>query len=319
MLRASTQQADSALLDGQLAQSLRGAVGVVQGHAGRPDIVVQLSRMKPTPIEPKITDELNTTDEPGLTEAEIDALLAQLPEQYTFPKVFQRSSRAILIVSLFMFSSMLIASLSSYGSVHWQPILMWAALAANAMFCLITTKYMNGYKILKTKPNQNAPEVVGYCLNILNMSNFVTMRDGNVSLEAAALLTHYLPRINEEEMDALTAEQRSRLNFLLSSKEPRLACAALGVIAAIGDKNASSYVESLIKHTKDTSIRTAAQECLLAMQERAALLTDSSVLLRASEPETHRQELLRAATPVSETRPQELLLPAAADPQKLVL
>lgn len=275
--------------------------------------------MKPTPIEPKITDELNTTDEPGLTEAEIDALLAQLPEQYTFPKVFQRSSRAILIVSLFMFSSMLIASLSSYGSVHWQPILMWAALAANAMFCLITTKYMNGYKILKTKPNQNAPEVVGYCLDVVNMRDGINMSDGNISPEAAALLIYFLPRLSVEEMRTLDSRQRSRLGCISRSKEPRLACAALGVIAAIGDRREIPSVESLIKHTKDTLIRTAAQECLLAMQERAALLTDSSVLLRASQPETHRQELMRAAAPAPELHPQELLLPADADPQKLVL
>lgn len=95
--------------------------------------------------------------------------------------------------------------------------------------------------------------------------------------------------------------------------------AALQVIAVVGDKNAIWYVENLLKRSKDPAVRVTAQECLVVMQERNALLTDSSILLRASQPVTNRQELLRAATPVSETRPQELLLPADADPQKLVL
>jgi len=273
--------------------------------------------MKPTPLDPKITDE------PDLTEAEIDALLARLPEQNTYPKLFLRMSP--LILGCMVFAWLLAALLGIL--FHWSPLklsLGGILILIAQTYCVPIVRMMSTCHersaVMRRVVRRNAPEVVCYCLDVLNMT------DGNVSPEAAALLTYFLPRLSAEERHALTARHRSRLNFLLRNKEPRLVSAALRVIAVIGDKRAISYVESLINprtmdmiKCRDAAVRVTAQECLVVMQERNALLTDSSILLRASQPVTNRQELLRAATPVSETRPQELLLPADADTQKLVL
>ena len=266
--------------------------------------------MKPTPLDPKITDE------PDLTEAEIDALLARLPKQNTYPKLFLRMSP--LILGCMVFAWLLAALLGIL--FHWSPLklsLGGILILIAQTYCVPIVRMMSTCHersaVMRRVVRRNAPEVVCYCLDVLNMT------DGNVSPEAAALLTYFLPRLSAEERHVLTARHRSRLNVLLRNKEPRLVSAALRVIAVVGDKNAIWYVENLLKRSKDPAVRVTAQECLVVMQERNALLTDSSILLRASQPVTNRQELLRAATPVSETRPQELLLPADADTQKLVL
>ena len=274
---------------------------------------MQLLLMKPTPLDPKITDE------PDLTEAEIDALLARLQKQCTTSKLIKNTLRTCLKATVRLFPVVLLMNLLFYGSILWQHILVNAMIPTVLISIVISQMYSDRSKILMTHPNRNAPEIVGYCLDVLNMFDVLSAGDGNVLPEVDALLTYFLPRLSAEERHALTARHRSRLNFLLRNKEPRLVSAALQVIAVVGDKNAIWYVENLLKRSKDPAVRVTAQECLVVMQERNALLTDSSILLRASQPVTNRQELLRAATPVSETRPQELLLPADADTQKLVL
>ena len=234
-------------------------------------------------------------------------------KQCTTSKLIKNTLRTCLKATVRLFPVVLLMNLLFYGSILWQHILVNAMIPTVLISIVISQMYSDRSKILMTHPNRNAPEIVGYCLDVLNMT------DGNVSPEAAALLTYFLPRLSAEERHVLTARHRSRLNVLLRNKEPRLVSAALQVIAVVGDKNAIWYVENLLKRSKDPAVRVTAQECLVVMQERNALLTDSSILLRASQPVTNRQELLRAATPVSETRPQELLLPADADTQKLVL
>ncbi len=284
---------------------------------------MQLLRMEPTPIEPKITDELNTTDEPELTEAEIDALLARLPKQYTYPKLLLRASPLILGCMVVVWLPATLLSLL----FHWETLMraLWQLpFLAGCAFINPVVKMLVTHRerstIMRRLVRRNPYEVVCYCLDVLNLT------DGTVSPEVAAILVCFLPLLNLEESHELTERHRYRLNFLLRQKEPQLVSAALHVIAVIGDKSAISSVESLINpklidmiKCRDAEVLVTAQKCLVIMRERNALLTDSSVLLRASQPKTYREELLRAAAPVPETRPQELLLPSASDTQKIVL
>ena len=95
--------------------------------------------------------------------------------------------------------------------------------------------------------------------------------------------------------------------------------AILQAFAQVGDSSALPIVEKLAREEAKTvdqrRIQEAAQECLPALRLRAQKERDPHTLLRATGSAGNDTEtLLRAATTVQETPPEQLLRPGSSSP-----
>jgi hypothetical protein len=145
------------------------------------------------------------------------------------------------------------------------------------------------------------------------------VRDKSVRAQAAANLTHLLPRLRRDDAYRLNSRQRwllsiylgrSRWNLLHDDDE--LSLAILNAYSSIGDETELPTVKRLaqgrVGSARDGRVREAAQKYLNEVQRRKEEEMLPDTLLRASNASaTTSAVLLRAAAEATETDPHQLL------------
>ena len=127
------------------------------------------------------------------------------------------------------------------------------------------------------------------------------------------LLKRLLPQLHAGDAQAWTPRQYQALLQLLLTplKDIDLALCVLKALEQIGDARAILSVTALMNAPTGVGtirLRTAAQECLPYLQQRAEVQTQLQTLLRPMKPHDSSETLLRSATPTTLDAPNEQLL-----------
>ncbi len=134
---------------------------------------------------------------------------------------------------------------------------------------------------------------------------------------AKTALTRLLPELRASDRHLLNTEQRAILNTQLlmrglkvTAGQSQLALSILTALGQVGDAGAFTTVEKVANGAgigKDPSVRMAATECLPFLEEAARLEEASHTLLRASAPGASPEALLRPASSGPESHAEQLL------------
>jgi hypothetical protein len=135
--------------------------------------------------------------------------------------------------------------------------------------------------------------------------------------EVLEALLRLLPQMKASDTHLLNADQKEALYKVLNGGVEPLVLAILKSLEQIGDGGALPYVEKLANPPKNKEVseevQEAAQACLPFLTERAQEENNRSTLLRASEPTTQPDELLRPVTATAESDPNVLLRAAQVE------
>jgi HEAT repeat protein len=147
----------------------------------------------------------------------------------------------------------------------------------------------------------------------------LTFPDTQVRTSAAKALVSLLPQLPCLEGSQLNPELRPNLHAALTSTERAqdtpLLLALLRLVEKVGTEADMGMVEYLAHMAKTEEARQAAQACLPLMRARIEQTRNEQTLLRATtSPEVVAGELLRPASGLEETSPQQLLRSHTADP-----
>ena len=147
----------------------------------------------------------------------------------------------------------------------------------------------------------------GICQNLVGNKPFP------YDLDTASLrrfLLGVLPNLRSADADLVSAQSHHILNKCLQMDDRELILVVLNALPHIGTQSALPLVEALSKgETKlgiNAEVRRAAASCLVLLKERIANV-DTMTLLRASQPYTSGEELLRPADTETITPPAQLL------------
>ena len=99
------------------------------------------------------------------------------------------------------------------------------------------------------------------------------------------------------------------LHFILDQNDLALTLAVLDLIKRRRDTRFIATIRniSFVFGAKGSEMRQAVQDCLVVLEEQKRKEDESKILLRASEPKSHSDTLLRPAAYGSEVQAQELL------------
>ena len=127
------------------------------------------------------------------------------------------------------------------------------------------------------------------------------------------LLKRLLPRLQAGDAQAWTPQQYEALLKLLPTrpKDIDLVLCVLKALEQIGDARAIPAVTALTKAPLEVGtilIRTAAQECLPYLQQRAGEQKQAQMLLRPAHSHTSGETLLRPTVSAASLTPDEQLL-----------
>ncbi len=135
------------------------------------------------------------------------------------------------------------------------------------------------------------------------------------------LLTNYLPQVTPSQWEMLSLKQRKALYHLMENRGQiatkrcyEFTLAALKALEQFGGAEAIPTAEYLAKHGSNQELRRAAQECLPYLETRRDEQSIRQTLLRASQSDSGKEELLRVPTHAPDMGSEQLLrMPREAD------
>lgn len=135
-------------------------------------------------------------------------------------------------------------------------------------------------------------------------------RDADVRQAAQEALIELLPRVQASDRAYLSSADMDILLKRLGGKDRRLTLAILKALEQIGDEKALTKVEAIASDRfNPDDILLAAQACLPFLRERSEALRQAHTLLRASEPTTAPETLLRPVQGSAPVEANQLLRP----------
>ena len=189
-----------------------------------------------------------------------------------------------------------------------ENIIVWVMLMSMGMGYLAKLRAKDAIHNINTL---NIPQVVGALLDVYGI------HDGFVLGDTRPALIQLLPRLQATDANLLTGSQRKQLYSKLSKSDryfwynrywnAELKTAILRALEQIGDEKAVPVVEKVARTARNPQVRTAAQECLPFLQQRAEQARIEQTLLRASTSTASPDTLLRPTVATTPTEPQQLL------------
>ena len=128
------------------------------------------------------------------------------------------------------------------------------------------------------------------------------------------LLKGYLPQVTPSQWGELSIAQRKALYSLVESQGQintkrcyEFTLAALKALEQFGDEKAIPCVEYVARYSINKRVKSAAQDCLRYLEVRRDEDSIRQTLLRASQSEGGKDELLRVPTQTPATESEQLL------------
>lgn len=149
----------------------------------------------------------------------------------------------------------------------------------------------------------------------LGLRRMFSDSSGAMETNIQALLKRLLPKVDEVEARNFTMDQKTALTVPL--KEPHfdeeLTLSVLNVLERFGGSEATPAVRYALKQAKNGSVRTAARQCLSALENRTTSVLTPDLLLRpATAPDAPTSVLLRQAG-TGQTAEEMLVRPAESE------
>lgn len=273
-------------------------------------------------ISPKILAQLTSRHEAKRREAneildqlgdkKFEALLAAISKERACHRKQQRVLKGVMIgFGALMVLLVLAGVAKSLYTGKWDFFDNWGSF--------FTMFAVTGSSVGITQSQKNAVRLLAQFDDIRAIPPLLEVReseDKNIRDLAEQSLINLLPKLKASDANLLDEVQMFCLGRALKSKNTEFVCMVLKAMEQVGDEKHLDAVQRLAgKETSDPHqmrIRVAAQECEPYLRRRVEEKELANTLLRASQPESAPNMLLRPVEYRPDTATHELLRPEMA-------